>query len=85
MSTGPIYVDWGKLAQIVIIIVATTVLGALKVIDGASVTGIIGLAAGYVFGNGKSVKGGHPQAPLLGLRPVDEARPERPLRAHPPA
>lgn len=67
-SSGSVYVDWGKLAQIVIIILAVSVLGILDVVDKSTVTLTIGAASGYIFGNGKSVKAGHPQAPLLGRR-----------------
>lgn len=66
MSTGKVYVDWGKLIQVVIIITATSVLGVLDVIDKSTVTLVIGAASGYVFGNGKSVRHGTPPAPMIG-------------------
>lgn len=66
-----VYVDWGKLAQIVIIITATVILGLAGVLDKATTALIVGTASGYVFGNGKSVRAGHPQAPLIGRRPED--------------
>jgi hypothetical protein len=69
---GKIYVDWGKLVQIAIIIIAVTVLACLHVIDNSTVTLVIGAASGYVFGNGKSVREGLPTAPLLGRKPVDQ-------------
>jgi hypothetical protein len=74
-ATGRIYVDWGKLAQIAIIITATAALGIAGVIDSSAVTLLLGAASGYIFGNGKSVKEGITSAPLLGRRdlPTDEA------------
>lgn len=75
MSTSPttkVYVDWGKLIQIVLIVTSASVLGALEVISGDAVIGILGAGAGYIFGNGKSVREGHlTTAPLIGRRPVD--------------
>ena len=68
-TPGKVYVDWGKLVQILIIITACTLLGIFEVIDKSTVTLILGAASGYVFGNGKSVKSGIPTAPLLGRRP----------------
>jgi hypothetical protein len=71
-QSGRVFVDWGKLAQITIIIIATTVLGVLDVIDRSTVTLTIGAASGYIFGNGKSVKEGHEVAPLLRRRRIIE-------------
>lgn len=71
MSDSPstkVYVDWGKLVQIVLIITAAVVLGITGTISGDAVIGILSAAAGYIFGNGKSVREGHPTAPLLGVR-----------------
>lgn len=72
MPSTKVFVDWGKLLQIVIIIVATSVLGVLEVIDKTTVALVIGAASGYVFGNGKSVRENLPPAPMIGRRPVDE-------------
>lgn len=75
MSVPPaskVYVDWGKLAQIVIIIVATSALGILDVIDRSTVTLVIGAATGYIFGNGKSVRENLPPAPMIGRRPPQD-------------
>lgn len=69
--TTKVYVDWGKLLQVILIITAACVLGVLEVISGDAVIGILGAGAGYVFGNGKSVREGHTSAPLLGLRQQD--------------
>jgi hypothetical protein len=69
---GKVYVDWGKLVQIALIIVAVTVLGVAGVIGEQAITGILGLAAGYIFGNGKSVREGLPPAPLIGRKPADD-------------
>lgn len=67
-----VYVDWGKLVQVVVIVAATVTLGALDKIPPETVTLVLGTGAGYVFGNGKSVREGHSApAPLIGRRPVD--------------
>lgn len=71
-SSTKVYVDWGKLLQIVIIISATVTLGILEVIDKSTVTLIIGAASGYVFGNGKSVRENLPPAPMIGRRRHEE-------------
>lgn len=63
-----VYVDWGKLVQIALIIAAVVVLALAGVVDNSTVTLILGAASGYVFGNGKSVREGNPPAPLLGRR-----------------
>jgi hypothetical protein len=66
-----VYVDWGKLAQIALIIICVTILGVAGVIDQSAITAVLGLAAGYIFGNGKSVREGLPPAPLIGRKPAD--------------
>lgn len=68
---GKVYVDWGKTLQIALIVGAVVVLGIAKVLDGNAVIPILTLAAGYIFGNGKSVREGLPPAPLIGRRPED--------------
>lgn len=72
MSGPKVYVDWGKLIQVILILASTVVLGVMEVIDSETVAAVIGLGAGYVFGNGKSVREGNPPAPLIGRRPVDD-------------
>lgn len=67
------YVDWGKLFQVAMLLASTVVLAIVEVLDPAVVTLVFGAAAGYVFGNGKSVRGGHAPAPIIGLR--DESEP----------
>lgn len=69
---GKVYIDWGKLFQILIIISATVALGLADVLDRSAVTLVIGAASGYVFGNGKSAKDGHAMAPMIGRRPPEE-------------
>lgn len=68
--SGPVYVDWGKLLQIVLIVAATVALSITNKIPPETVTLILGTGAGYIFGNGKSVKEGLPPAPLVGRRPT---------------
>lgn len=70
MSRHQVFVDWGKLLQIVIIIGATVALSLANKISADAVMLILGGAAGYVFGNGKSVKEGLPPAPLLSRRAI---------------
>lgn len=65
------YVDWGKLLQIVLIIGATVALSLADKISADAVMLILGGAAGYVFGNGKSVRSGHQPASIIGLRRED--------------
>lgn len=67
-----VYVDWGKLAQVAMILASTVILGLAGVIDKATVALVLGLGAGYVFGNGKNVRHGTPPAPLIGLRQVED-------------
>jgi hypothetical protein len=67
-----VYVDWGKLVQVALLITATVVLGITETIDKSTVTLVIGAATGYVFGNGKSVKHGTPPAPLIGRRELED-------------
>lgn len=67
-----IYVDWGKLVQVILLFAVTTVLGLAEVISSETVTLILGTGAGYIFGNGKSVKEGSLPAPLIGRRPADD-------------
>lgn len=71
MPATKVYVDWGKTLQIALIVLAVVVLGIAGVISGEAIIPILTLAAGYIFGNGKSVKEGQPPAPLIGRRPVD--------------
>lgn len=72
MPPTKVYVDWGKTLQIAMIVAAVVALGVADVISGEAITGILLLAAGYIFGNGKSVKEGHSSpAPLIGRKPVD--------------
>lgn len=87
-----VYIDWGKTIQIALIVLAVAVLGVTKSISSESITGVLLLAAGYIFGNGKSAREGSPPSPLIGRRPVDDqtwtledSEPKRPLRARPPA
>jgi hypothetical protein len=70
------YVDWGKIIQIVLLLGATIVMAAMGVIPPETVNLVIGLGAGYVFGNGKSVAQGHGPAPAIGLKRLrDPAKP----------
>lgn len=64
-----VYVDWGKLVQITLIVVATVALALADAISAETVTLILGSAAGYIFGNGKSVREHTAHAPLIGRRP----------------
>lgn len=70
--TSKVYVDWGKLLQIAILVVAAVALGIAGTISSEVVSGILFGLAGYVFGNGKSVKeqgdGYQAPAPLIGRR-----------------
>lgn len=74
VMNGKVYVDWGKLIQIVILIAATVTLGLAGKIAESTIVFIFGAAAGYIFGNGKNVAHGTPPAPLIGRRqpPPDE-------------
>lgn len=78
--TSKVYVDWGKLAQVAILVAATVALGIAGTISSEVVSGVLFGLAGYVFGNGKSVKeqgeGYVAPAPLIGRKPRTE-----PLRA----
>lgn len=71
-----VYVDWGKLLQIALIVAATVALGLAGVIQSETITLILGSGAGYVFGNGKSVRSGHGPAPLIGLKHSEHEDPE---------
>lgn len=72
MSPSKVYVDWGKLVQIVVIVAATVALSLAGAIPPETVTLILGTGAGYIFGNGKSVREHSPPAPLIGRRPDTE-------------
>lgn len=68
-----VYVDWGKLVQVVIITVATVVLALNRAIESETVALILGTGAGYIFGNGRTMRdGGTGPAPLIGRRPEPE-------------
>lgn len=65
-----VYVDWGKTLQIALIVTACVILGVAGVLSGEAIVPVLTLAAGYIFGNGKSVREGLPPAPLIGIRPL---------------
>lgn len=74
MSSSPetkVYVDWGKLFQITLLVVAVLVLALADKITSEATIGILSAGAGYIFGNGKSVREGHlTTAPLIGRKPL---------------
>lgn len=75
--TSKVFIDTGKLIQVAIIIGATVTLAVTDRISSDAVMIILGTAAGWIFGNGKSVRDGHSgPAPLFyrnDEEPGDEA------------
>lgn len=70
-SEHRLYVDWGKLCTILVLITATCTLAVLDVIGADAAMLILGSAAGYTFGNGRQAVNGRAPAPLIGARPKE--------------
>lgn len=47
--------DWTKLVTVIAVIATVTYLGAVQVLNGEAVAGIISACLGYVFGNAHGV------------------------------
>lgn len=60
-----LYVDWGKLGTILMVLVGTTVLGITDTLTGDTVAVIYAAASGYVFGNGRLAVTGKPTSPMV--------------------
>lgn len=63
-----LYVDWGKLGTIIAVLASTVALALAGAIGSDTVALVMGMAAGYTFGNGRlAAKGKSPQ-PMIGRR-----------------
>lgn len=69
MEPTKIYVDWGKILVILTLLITTSVLGVLDVVNNNFVENVLLMCAVYVFANGRLAAKGVPPSPIIARMP----------------